>query len=1046
MPDFYKTIKVTQPNLGGPLNEALVGAVQVSGGASDAGKVVVLDASGVIDPSMISGSSTVSVNGSPVSNPNLQDGDILFHVSGSNITETVRALATTGASVITSTSAPPSHQGQLLISQLGNTSAAWADPFVQGPWINGTAVVSPGAMGDGTSNIQPVFVAGYDGTNMRGFLTDSSGRQIVNINGAVAVSGTVAVTQSTSPWVIAGNKSVNAAAPGATNVGVLSGQANASAPTWTEGFQVPLSTDLSGNLRVTTVGGGSSVQYAEGTVIPTATGTVALGKDATNTVHALKLDGSGNLDVNTQSSVFAAVDGVANPSNTVWIAATDGTNIHGLLVESSTNKNLRVAIYSGASEATLTGASLNVNVTNTTIQTQDVSDVTAGTTSAPTKILIIGGKTADVTPAYDPLPLIAGGTAVSVSSVNDFAQGSTTSGQKGPLVQGAVATSDPSYTNAQTDPLSLTTTGHLRTQDSAETNANGSTAVPSNAMYVGVKGADGFLHPLSTSTNNGFLDVNASFSGTVTTSFIADRVQSGAITSNQTVVVNTQGAASVVINITGAWTGTIQFQAQLPDSSWVAATVYPVFTGGASVTQTSSNGQWQMPCGGLPAVRVIGNTVGSGTATANLEAGAGTFSSFVEQLTATNLNVTATQSGTWTVQQGTPPWSVVGTLSNNNAAPTNNNVGVLPALVVSGAQAWTAGRQALLTVSTGGYLLTEDLSDGNANGSTTAPTTALLAGAKGADGFLHPLSTSTNNGYLDVNASISGSFTPALTQDNFTSPAGTITANGQSVTLPGNGTQGTGTTMFRISGTWNGTLTFQVSIDGSNFVAAKCLQRFPTGSLASSLTQNSGAVTYWSIATGGIRAFQVTSTAWTSGTATIWIEAGAGAQDIQTLSILFDPASSNFASIKSASTTPLATDTSLVVSLSPNSAITTTTVPTSAAEALVVALSPNSAQFATSTTANALPGTNPQTIGVTSSAVVNANASRKEVTIVNTGTTYIYLGLGQTPTGTAYHIALAKCTAANDGTGGTWTSDMWKGAVNAISSGAGGTVNLTELT
>lgn len=1175
MADVFKTIKVTQPSLGGPLNEALIGAVSVTGGAADAGKVVATDpVTGQVTATALAqigqtpvtitnnpttgqvlaatsptaaqwttaASTTVSVNGSPVSDPNFLDGDILWHVSGSDITATVQALATNTATPVTTNGNAPVHAGQLLISQPGNTAALWADPFVQGPWIDGTMVVTPGAMGDGTSNIQPVYVGGKstDG-KLYGLLTDSSKNLLVNVQNTPTVniqaSGTpltvtgsslnVNVTNSSGSTVTGGQTAETSAAwtSGTTvntalalNVvgygsvkitlaqgstisgGVVSFEASdttlgtnwyainvsqdnagpsisanstytllastlqsftMSSAAWVQ-VRVRLSTTISGTATVNVGiaamafgggsggGGGSSgggTQYSEGSTVPTATGTVALGKNASNVVLALKLDGSGNLDSNIQSANFAAVTGAALPPTTVWIAASDGTNLQGLLVESSTNKNLRVAIYSGASEATLTGASLNVNITNTNVSTQDAADVTAGTTSAPTKILIIGGKTADGTPAYDPLPLIAGGTAVSVSSVHDFTQGSTTSGQVGPLVQGAVSTSDPSYTTGQTDPLSLTLQGHLRTQDYAEANANGSTSVPNNAMFIGAKGADGFLHGLSSSTNDGKLDVNASFSGSVTTSFIADRIQSGTITSTQTVVVSTQGAASVVFNITGAWTGTIQFQAQLADNSWITATVYPVFSGGAGVTQTvSANGSWQLPCGGFQAFRVIGNTVATGTATANLEAGAGTFSSFVEQLTATNLNVTATQSGTWTVQQGNPPWSVFGTLSNNNAAPASTNQGVLPALVVSGAQSWTAGRMALLTVSTGGYLLTEDLSDGNANGSTAAPTTALLAGAKGADGFLHPLSTSTNNGFLDVNASISGSFTPALTQDNFTSPAGTITANGQSVTLTGNGTQGTGTSMFRISGTWNGTLSFQVSIDGSNFIAAKCLQRFPTGSLASSLVQNSGAVTYWSIATGGIRNIQVASTAWTSGTATIWIEAGAGAQDIQTLSIPFDPASGNFGVIKGSGATPLTTDNSLVVSLSPNSAITTTTVPTTGAEALVVALSPNSSQFATSTTANTLPGTNPQTIGVSSSAVVNTNAARKEVTIINTGTTIIYLGLGQTPTTTAYHIALVKCTAPNDGTGGTWTSDMWKGAVNAISSGAGGTVNLTELT
>lgn len=48
-------------------------------------------------------------------------------------------------------------------------------------------------------------------------------------------------------------------------------------------------------------------------------------------------------------------------------------------------------------------------------------------------------------------------------------QGSTTSGQKGALIQGAVTTSAPTYTTAQTSPLSLTTAGALRVDNSANT-------------------------------------------------------------------------------------------------------------------------------------------------------------------------------------------------------------------------------------------------------------------------------------------------------------------------------------------------------------------------------------------------------------------------------------------------------------------------------------------------------------------------------------------------------------------------------------------------
>jgi hypothetical protein len=51
----------------------------------------------------------------------------------------------------------------------------------------------------------------------------------------------------------------------------------------------------------------------------------------------------------------------------------------------------------------------------------------------------------------------------------NLAQGATTSGETGPLVQGAVTTSAPTYTAAQTSPLSLTTAGALRTDSSAVT-------------------------------------------------------------------------------------------------------------------------------------------------------------------------------------------------------------------------------------------------------------------------------------------------------------------------------------------------------------------------------------------------------------------------------------------------------------------------------------------------------------------------------------------------------------------------------------------------
>jgi hypothetical protein len=73
------------------------------------------------------------------------------------------------------------------------------------------------------------------------------------------------------------------------------------------------------------------------------------------------------------------------------------------------------------------------------------------------------------------------------TSVNGVivAQASTTSGQKGPLVQGAVTTGSPTYTTAQTSPISLTTAGAVRVDASATTQPANITQVSWSAIAVG---------------------------------------------------------------------------------------------------------------------------------------------------------------------------------------------------------------------------------------------------------------------------------------------------------------------------------------------------------------------------------------------------------------------------------------------------------------------------------------------------------------------------------------------------------------------------------
>jgi hypothetical protein len=87
-----------------------------------------------------------------------------------------------------------------------------------------------------------------------GQTTMAASMPVVIASNQSAIPVTLTSTTITGTSTVAGNKTNNAAVPGATNLGVLPALANAAAPTWTEGDQVLLSEDLSGNLRAAVVG------------------------------------------------------------------------------------------------------------------------------------------------------------------------------------------------------------------------------------------------------------------------------------------------------------------------------------------------------------------------------------------------------------------------------------------------------------------------------------------------------------------------------------------------------------------------------------------------------------------------------------------------------------------------------------------------------------------------------------------------------------------------------------------------------------------------
>lgn len=90
-----------------------------------------------------------------------------------------------------------------------------------------------------------------------------------------------------------------------------------------------------------------------------------------------------------------------------------------------------------------------------------VLPISGAVTNAGTFAVQLSGATNNINNIAGTISLPTG-AATSVNQPTNAAQGSTTAAQTGTLIQGAVTTGSPTYTTAQTSPLSLDTSGNLR--------------------------------------------------------------------------------------------------------------------------------------------------------------------------------------------------------------------------------------------------------------------------------------------------------------------------------------------------------------------------------------------------------------------------------------------------------------------------------------------------------------------------------------------------------------------------------------------------------
>lgn len=177
-------------------------------------------------------------------------------------------------------------------------------------------------------------------------------------------------------------------------------------------------------------------------------------------------DGPAAVIVDSTGANIASV----KPASTAAVA-TDPA----LVVAVSPNNTVPV---SAASLPLPAGAATAANQTTVGNQTTKLNDGTNTAAVTAANALKVDGSAVTQPVSAASLPLPTGAATEATLAKLPVAQGSTTAGESGPLVQGAVTTAAPAYTTAQTSPLSLTTAGGLRVDGSGVTQPVSAASLP----------------------------------------------------------------------------------------------------------------------------------------------------------------------------------------------------------------------------------------------------------------------------------------------------------------------------------------------------------------------------------------------------------------------------------------------------------------------------------------------------------------------------------------------------------------------------------------
>lgn len=508
-------------------------------------------AGGVLSVQGVVGGQALPINGSVTANIGTTNGLAL----DTNLVKLTIApgtalgsntLSMIGGSV--TTSAPSYSNGSINPISLNTAGAIRVD---------GSGVTQPVS---GTVNVQQTTAANLNATVVQGNAGSAAQSWFTKIS-----DGTDTVGISTVGGAKALKVDIVQTVGGSSST--ADGYVTTAAPSYTNNTARALSLTTAGALRVD---GSAVTQPISGTITANAgTGTFTV----SGTVAATQ---SGTWNVNNISGTVSLPTGAATETTlaTLLTSSTFTGRINTLGQKTMANST-PVVLSSDQSAIPITDNSGSITVDGTIAATQsgtwNITNI-SGTVSLPT------------------------GAATESSLVKlTLAQGSSTSGQTGVLNLAAVTTSAPSYTNGQSSPLSLDTTGALRVNvtaggANASVSSTGS-APPASATYIGgsvttaaPSYTNGQMSGLSLTTS-GQLRVD----GSGVTQPVSGTITANAGTGNFTVVqasaanLNATVTGTVAATQSGTWT--VQPGNTANTTPWLTS----ISQGGNTATVTGSN-------------------------------------------------------------------------------------------------------------------------------------------------------------------------------------------------------------------------------------------------------------------------------------------------------------------------------------------------------------------------------------------------------------------------------------------------------------------------